>query len=189
MERIVTIYPVFLELIEQIGVKIGYGKVMILSTCRLVQKMENWGEDWIWHVRIFYLLDKLSEFNEKWKIAVNIGYVKLGYNVYAGYEPFDCFDFRRRSKHGNRDEQIYRICKLDRRNWALYSRKRMPHLSTLLWSPWSKIPRLYSTCDEKISVSTSPSLPASSNQNLQFLPLSSLHGITPSWNIYPFLLP
>ena len=26
--RIVTIYPVFLKLIEQIGVKIGYGKVM-----------------------------------------------------------------------------------------------------------------------------------------------------------------
>ena len=49
----VAIYPVFLELIQQIGVKIGYGKVMILSTCRLVQKMENWGEDWIWHVRIY----------------------------------------------------------------------------------------------------------------------------------------
>ena len=56
MERIVSIYPVFLELIEQIGVKIGYGKVMILSTCRLVQK-----------------------------IAVNIGYVKLGYIAFAGY--------------------------------------------------------------------------------------------------------
>ena len=53
MERIVTIYPVFVELIQQIGVKIGYRKVMILSTCRLVQKMENWGEDWIWHVRIY----------------------------------------------------------------------------------------------------------------------------------------
>ena len=33
--QIVTIYPVFLKLIEQIGVKIGYGKVMILSTCRM----------------------------------------------------------------------------------------------------------------------------------------------------------
>lgn len=33
-DRIVTI-PVFLQLIEQIGVKIGYGKVMILSTCRM----------------------------------------------------------------------------------------------------------------------------------------------------------
>ena len=55
MERIVTIYPVFVELIQQIGVKIGYRKVMILSTCRLVQKMENWGEDWIWHVRIYYI--------------------------------------------------------------------------------------------------------------------------------------
>ena len=32
--QIVTIYPIFLKLIEQIGVKIGYGKVMILSTCR-----------------------------------------------------------------------------------------------------------------------------------------------------------
>ena len=53
MERIVTIYPVFLELFEQIGMKIGYGKVMILSTRRLVQKMENLGEDWIWHVRIY----------------------------------------------------------------------------------------------------------------------------------------
>ena len=37
MQRIVTIYPVFLESIEQIGggVKIGDGKVMILSTCRM----------------------------------------------------------------------------------------------------------------------------------------------------------
>ena len=52
--QIVTIYPVFLKLIEQIGVKIGYGKVMILSTCRLVQKMENWGEDWNWHVRRYF---------------------------------------------------------------------------------------------------------------------------------------
>ena len=33
--------------------KIGYGKVMILSTRRLIQKMENLGEDWIWHVRIY----------------------------------------------------------------------------------------------------------------------------------------
>ena len=41
----------FLEFIQHIGVKIGYGKV-ILFTCRLVQKMENWGEDWIWHVKI-----------------------------------------------------------------------------------------------------------------------------------------
>ena len=32
------------------------------------------------------MLDKLSEFNEKWKVAVNIGYVKLGYIAYAGYE-------------------------------------------------------------------------------------------------------
>ena len=60
MERIVTIYPVFLELIKQIGggVKIGYGKIMILSTrrmnchnlprvSRVDEKMENWGEDWI----------------------------------------------------------------------------------------------------------------------------------------------
>ena len=29
--RIVTIYSVFLKLIEQIGVKIGYGKVMMKS--------------------------------------------------------------------------------------------------------------------------------------------------------------
>ena len=29
------------------------------------------------------MLDKLSEFNEKWKIAVNIGYVKLAYFAYA----------------------------------------------------------------------------------------------------------
>ena len=41
VERIVTVYPVFLELFEQIRIKIGYGKVMILSTRRLVQKMEN----------------------------------------------------------------------------------------------------------------------------------------------------
>ena len=71
------------------------------------------------------MLDKLSEFNEKWKIAVNIGYVKLAYFAYAGYELFNCFDFRMHSKHGNRDEQIYRIRKLDRRNCTLYSRKRM----------------------------------------------------------------
>ena len=30
--------------------------------------MENWGEDWICE-DILYLLDKLSEFNEKWKMA------------------------------------------------------------------------------------------------------------------------
>ena len=47
------------------------------------------------------MLDKLSEFNEKWKKAVNIGYVKLEYITYAGYELFDCFDFRMRLKHGN----------------------------------------------------------------------------------------
>ena len=37
---------------------------------------------------------------------------------------------------------------------------------------------LYPTCNEKIFVLTSPSLPASSNQNLPFLLLSSLHGNT-----------
>ena len=71
------------------------------------------------------MLDKLSDFNEKWKIAVNIGYVKLGYIAYAGYELSNYFDFRMRSKHRNRDEQIYRICKSDRRNCTLYSRKRI----------------------------------------------------------------
>ena len=74
---------------------------------------------------ILYMLDKLSEFNEKWKMAVNIGYVKLGYIAHAGYELFNCFDSRMRSKQGNRDEQIYRICKLNRRNCTFYSRKRM----------------------------------------------------------------
>ena len=54
-------------------------------------------------------------------MAVNIGYVKLGYIAYAGYELFNCFDSRMRSKQGNRDEQIYRICKLDRRNCTFYS--------------------------------------------------------------------
>ena len=58
-------------------------------------------------------------------MAVNIGYVKLGYIAYAGYELFNCFDSRMRSKQGNRDEQIYRIFKLDRRNCTFYSRKRM----------------------------------------------------------------
>ena len=74
---------------------------------------------------IFYSLDKLSEFNEKWKIASNIGYVKLGYIAYVGYELFNCLDFRMRSKHGIKDEQIYRICMLDRQNCTLYSRERM----------------------------------------------------------------
>ena len=54
----------------------------------------------------------------------------------------------------------------------------LPRLTTLLWSPWSKLRRLYPTCKGKIFVSTSPSLPASSNQNLPFLLLSSLHGNT-----------
>ena len=64
---IVTIYSVFLELIE---------------------KMENWGGDWIWHVRVYsicwincqnlFRFSTIPTFNEKWKIAVNIGYAKLG---------------------------------------------------------------------------------------------------------------
>ena len=60
----------------------------------------------------------------------------------------------------------------------------LPHLSSLLWSPWSKTPRLYATCNEKIFVSTSPSLPASSNQNLPFLLLSPLHGNTLLENLF-----
>ena len=43
--------------------------------------------------------------NKKWKIAVNIGYVKLGCIAYARYELLNCFDFRMRSKHGNRDDR------------------------------------------------------------------------------------
>ena len=69
MEGIVTVYPVFLELFEQIGMEIGYGKVMILSARRLVQKMENLGEDWIWHVRIYstcWINCKNSMKNGKW---------------------------------------------------------------------------------------------------------------------------
>ena len=64
------------------------------------------------------------------------------------------------------------------------------HLSTLLWSPWSKIPRLYPTFNEKFFLSTSPSLPASSNQTLPFLLLSSLYGDTllEHWSPSPSLV-
>ena len=65
-----TIYPVFLELIEQIRVKIGYGKVTILSTCRmnchvfleLIEKMEIEINMDLACRDIFYLLDEFSEF-------------------------------------------------------------------------------------------------------------------------------
>ena len=56
VERPIKIYPVFLELIEQIRIKIGYGEVMILSTSRMnchnlprFSRVDwengNWGED------------------------------------------------------------------------------------------------------------------------------------------------
>ena len=135
MERIVTIHPVFLELIEQIGVKIGYGKV-ILSTWRMschnfprISRVDwengKLGEDWIWHVRIYFTcwincqnlirFSRIPTFNEKWKIAVNIRYVKLGCIVYARYKILNCFWF----------SNALVICTLDRRNCTLYSRKRI----------------------------------------------------------------
>ena len=101
----------------------------------LIEKMENWGEDWIWHVRIYstcwincqnlFRFSRISTFNEKWKKGVNIGYVKFGCIAHAGYKLWNCFDFRMNSKLGNRDEQIYYSCKLDRWNCTLYSRKRI----------------------------------------------------------------
>ena len=43
----------------------------------LIEKMENWSEDWIWHVRIYstcwincqnlFHFSRISTFNEKWK--------------------------------------------------------------------------------------------------------------------------
>ena len=95
----------------------------------LIEKMENWGEDWIWHVRIFstcwincqnlFHFSRIPTFNEKWKIVDNVGYVKLGCITYAGYELLNYFDFRMHSKHGNRDKQIYCIYMLDCWNCTL----------------------------------------------------------------------
>ena len=62
------------------------------------------------------------------------------------------------------------------------------YLSTLLWSPWSKIPRLYPTCNEKsLSRPTHPYLPPV----IKIYHFFCCHHcmVTPSWNIYPFLLP
>ena len=109
---------------------------MILSTCRMScynllrisgVDRENgklrWRLDLACQDRFYFWINcqnlfrfsRIRTFNEKWKIAVNIRYVKLGCIVYAGYELLNCFDFRMRPKHGNRDEQICRICTLDRR--------------------------------------------------------------------------
>lgn len=111
---IVVINPVFLELIE---------------------KVENWGEDWIWHVRIYSncwincqnLLPFFENFHIQWKMekGVNNGYVKFGCIAHAEYELWNCFDFRMHSKHGNRDKQIYCSCKLDRWKCTLNSRKKI----------------------------------------------------------------
>ena len=67
--------------------------------------------------------------------------------------------------------------------------KTYPSLSTCS-KIWSKIPRLYPTCNEKFFLSTSPSLPASSNETLPFLLLSSLYGNTllEHWSPSPSLI-
>ena len=49
----------------------------------MIEKMKNWGGDWIWHVRMYsicwincqnlFRFSRILTFNEKWKIGVNIG--------------------------------------------------------------------------------------------------------------------
>ena len=100
---------------------------MILSTRRLVQKMENQGEDWIWHVGIYstcWINCKNSMKNGKQRLILDMSSwntLHMQGTSYLIVLIFECT--YNMEMHGN--EQIYHICKLDRRNCTLYSRKRM----------------------------------------------------------------